>query len=189
MNAVNVTEHAKERYAERIMDKQESSDIKRFLYNHNDKIIQDIQKMVEYGDLLFTGKQSKGGDVVRVYVKDAWVLLVSDDKNCVITLFKLDLGVDADFTIQYIKKIEDQLDRAKERLDSRQKEISDQRETYQQLIQENSDTIAVYRKIIRSLEEQNAGYQEVIRTLNANLFAAEQEVRETLGLLVGRKMF
>lgn len=187
--AVSVSQHAKERYAERIMGKDEKTDITVFIYNHEDKITQDIQKMVEYGDLLFTGKQSKGGNVVRVYAKDAWVLLVDDDKNCVITIFKIDLGVDDAFSVEYVNKIKERLSEATKELDEKKQELSEQTETYRQLVADNNDTIAEYRKVIRSLEEQNKGYQEVIQTSNANMFVMEAEVREILGLLVGRKTF
>lgn len=187
--AVSVSQHAKERYAERIMGKDEKTDITVFIYNHEDKITQDIQKMVEYGDLLFTGKQSKGGNVVRVYAKDAWVLLVDDDKNCVITIFKIDLGVDDAFSVEYVNKIKERLSEATRELDEKKQELSEQTETYRQLVADNNDTIAEYRKVIRSLEEQNKGYQEVIQTSNANMFVMEAEVREILGLLVGRKTF
>lgn len=186
---VSVSQHAKERYAERIMGKDEKTDITVFIYNHEDKITQDIQKMVEYGDLLFTGKQSKGGNVVRVYAKDAWVLLVDDDKNCVITIFKIDLGVDDAFSVEYVNKIKERLSEATKELDEKKQELSEQTETYRQLVADNNDTIAEYRKVIRSLEEQNKGYQEVIQTSNANMFVMEAEVREILGLLVGRKTF
>lgn len=187
--AVSVSQHAKERYAERIMGKDEKTDITVFIYNHEDKITQDIQKMVEYGDLLFTGKQSKGGNVVRVYAKDAWVLLVDDDKNYVITIFKIDLGVDDAFSVEYVNKIKERLSEATKELDEKKQELSEQTETYRQLVADNNDTIAEYRKVIRSLEEQNKGYQEVIQTSNANMFVMEAEVREILGLLVGRKTF
>lgn len=187
--AVSVSQHAKERYAERIMGKDEKTDITVFIYNHEDKITQDIQKMVEYGDLLFTGKQSKGGNVVRVYAKDAWVLLVDDDKNCVITIFKIDLGIDDAFSVEYVNKIKERLSEATKELDEKKQELSEQTETYRQLVADNNDTIAEYRKVIRSLEEQNKGYQEVIQTSNANMFVMEAEVREILGLLVGRKTF
>ena len=80
-------------------------------------------------------------------------------------------------------------ERYAERIIGKAQDIQEQSETYQRLVQENNETIAEYKKVIHSLEEQNAGYQEVIQNLNANLFEAEQEVRETLGLLVGRKIF
>ena len=91
----NISTHAKQRYAERIMGK-EDIDINRFVTLNEDKIKTDINKLISYGDLIYTGKQNKG-NVVDVYIKDCWVIIADNKAKNVITIFKIDLGLDDEF--------------------------------------------------------------------------------------------
>ena len=54
-----VSKHAKERYTERIMEKATSNEINTFLVQNEDKIINNINKMIQYGELIYTGKQTQ----------------------------------------------------------------------------------------------------------------------------------
>ena len=51
--SITISKHAKERYAERIMDRDNKTDVAVFLRDHDDKIQNDIEKMLEYGTLLY----------------------------------------------------------------------------------------------------------------------------------------
>ena len=188
--SVNVSQHAKERYAERIIGKEEKTDVAVFIRNNETKIIKDVRKMIEYGEMVFRGKQSGGtGNVVCVYLKDTWILLVDPERNTVITLYKIDLGVGDEFNQSYIQRIKEKLEAAQKSVQDKKEEIERQNDTYRNLIQDNTKTITEYKKVIRALEEQNKGYQEVINASEAGLFESEQLVREVLGTLIGRKTF
>jgi len=66
-----ISSHAKTRYAERIVGKETTYDINKFIIEHENKIQTDICKMIEYGELLYTGKQSQSGkgSVVCLYYR------------------------------------------------------------------------------------------------------------------------
>ena len=53
---MNITKHAMQRYAERIMEKEDTTDVLVFIEQHKEKIEEDISKMIEYGELIYTGK-------------------------------------------------------------------------------------------------------------------------------------
>lgn len=57
LEKIEVTQHAKERYAERIMEKDSALDIKRYVLQNEEKIKTDLAKMVFYGEIVYTGKQ------------------------------------------------------------------------------------------------------------------------------------
>ena len=59
-NAINYTisNHSKQRYAERIMGK-EDIDVNRFITLNEDKIKTDINKLIQYGEMIYSGKQSQ----------------------------------------------------------------------------------------------------------------------------------
>ena len=51
-----ISKHARERYAERIMEKDSAYDINKFIVDNEDKIVVDINKMIQYGTLIHCGK-------------------------------------------------------------------------------------------------------------------------------------
>ena len=95
----NISVHARQRYAERIMGK-EDTDVNRFVTLNENKIKTDINKLIQYGELIYTGKQSQKdgkGNMVDVFLKDCWVVIADSRIKNVITLYKIDLGLDDEF--------------------------------------------------------------------------------------------
>ena len=115
-----ISKHAKERYAERIMEKATSNEINTFLVQNEDKIINNINKMIQYGELIYTGKQTqKDGRTynVEVFLNGLWVVITDIKSKNVITLYKIDLGVDEEFNQEYVSRMMDKFNAAKENLE------------------------------------------------------------------------
>lgn len=188
---LKISQHAKERYAERIMDKDNKADINVFIANNEPKIKNDISKMIEYGQLLFSGKPIDlyNRQPVDIFLNGTWIIIVDIKKSNVVTLYSIDLGVGQDFNNQYISKLLDKLALAKERLSDTQSKINEQIDTYRELIHENEVAIAEYKKIVKSLEQQNSGYEEIIESIHAGEMIAEKEVRDIVATLIGKKVF
>ncbi len=187
-----ISRHAQERYAQRIMDKDCKADMNVFISNYITKISGDINKMIEFGDLLFEGKSINGDynkAVIEIYRKDNWIILVDPARNNVITLFSIDLGVGQEMNEIYISRLMEKLDKAKEAVAEKCKEAEEQKATYEELIASNNSTIESYRTIINSLEEQNKSYQTLIKELDTNKVIAETEVREVIGILTSKPIF
>lgn len=188
---MEISNHVEKRYAERIMDKSDKTDITVFIQNHKDKIKEDIEKMIEYGELIYTGRSltDYNKEITDVYIKDTWVLIVDNKKNKVITLYSIDLGLDKEFNQLYISKLMNQLREKKEEFETQKQSIQENIDQYNELIRENSDIIADYKKTIKSLEEQNRLYGEMIESFNTNISIAESGVRDVVARLIGKKVF
>lgn len=94
MKTIHITDHAKERYVERIMN-AEKVDIPRMVDQYNDKIYDDITKMVKFGDLVYTGinpaqKHRKNNTLVNIYLCNNWIVILDVAENLVITLYEKD---------------------------------------------------------------------------------------------------
>ena len=102
-----ISKHARERYAERIMDKEHKADIARYVIENEEKINTDINKMIEYGNVIYQGEQIRDGKKcnISVVLKDCWIILCDQPKSTVVTLYKIDFGLDDDFTKIYIEKM------------------------------------------------------------------------------------
>lgn len=54
-----ISDHAQKRYAERIIGKDDQIEVNRFVTENKDKIKTDINKMIQYGDMIYAGIQSQ----------------------------------------------------------------------------------------------------------------------------------
>ncbi len=187
----NISAHAKTRYAERIMGK-EDIDVNRFVTLNEDKIKTDINKLIQYGQLIYTGKQSQKdnkGNVVDVYLKDCWVVLADNKAKNVITLYKIDLGLDDEFNKAYVSKMVEKLNVNKEVLESVQQQVREESNTYREMINNAETQIKEYRGMIKNLEELSIGYKTVIDNNHVKVAQANKDVVDVLNTLIGKKEF
>lgn len=183
---MNISKHAQQRYAERIMEKDDKTDIAVFINEHQEKISEDINKMIEYGEEIYQGK-ANGKDEAIVVAKDAWIILITKERDNVITLYKIDFGLDEDFNKEYVTKMREKLLKAQEKAEEEKKKIEENVEEYRGIIETNKETIAKHNRINKSLSEQNEMYQGIINSMKANVEIAEEEVRVIVEKLIGRK--
>lgn len=187
-----ISQHCKTRYAERIMGKDDTLDISRYVLNNEEKIRTDIMKMIQYGNLIFTGKQSQKdgkGNVLDVYIKDTWVILVDNKAGIVVTLYKIDLGLDEEFNKTYIAKMLDKLKEAQETLEQVRVDTQEESNNYREWIIDAETQIREYKAMIKNLEELCTGYQAIIDNNCVKHTVAMRAAAEIVNTLVGKKEF
>ena len=187
-----ISEHCKQRYTERLLNKDNANDINRFIQENQEKIKTDINKLISYGDCIYIGKQSQKdgkGKVINVYLKDTWCILVDVVAGIVVTVYKIDLGCGDEFNLQYISKMMEKLNQNKENLVSTQLEVEAEAITYKQLIDDAQAQINQYKSMIKNLEEMCNGYQTIIENNRVKVSQANMEVVDVLNTLIGKKEF
>lgn len=186
----NISAHAKQRYAERIMGK-EDIDVNRFVTLNEDKIKTDINKMITYGEMIYRGKQQKNGknNVIDVYLKDCWVVLVDKNSEVVITLYKIDLGLDDEFNKAYISKMVDKLNTHKARLEEIKLQVYNESNMYSEMVKDAESQIKEYRGMIKNLEGLCDGYKDIIDNNIVKENQANKDVVDVLNTLIGKKEF
>ena len=192
LDTLKFSVHSLQRYAERIMDRESKLEVNMFIQEHEEKIQTDIKKMIQYGELLYSGKPTS--DIyerrpVDIYLNGLWVIIVDIGRNNVVTLYSIDLGVGEEMNNLYVKKLTDKLVAAKQNLVDVKEEIDMQADTYRDVIAQNEALIAEYRKDIKDLEKFNENYRGVIDGLNTRVNAAEREVRDVVAQMIGKKIF
>jgi len=191
LDNIKISAHAQERYAERIMDRNEKSDVVVFIAQHKQKIKEDIFKMIEYGTLLYSGKPVTdfNRQPVDIFLNGTWVVIVDIAKCNVVTLYSIDLGLGNDFNQEYISKLMQKLNDAKEKYETVVMGIKTQKETYSSIIKENIDKINELKQMINNLEKQNQAYTDVIESLEVDKIVAEKDVRDIIATMIGKKIF
>ena len=187
-----VSKHAKERYTERIMEKATANEINTFLVQNEDKIIGDINKMIQYGELIYIGKQvQKDGRSynVEVFLNGLWVVITDVKIKNVITLYKIDLGVDEEFNLEYVDRMMQKFNDAKENLECVTTEVNHENDSYRTMIEQNTNMINEYKGYIKNLEELNVGYKTILANNSVKIKRAETEMIDILNKLIGKKEF
>lgn len=191
-NKYKISKHAKERYAKRIMSIDSNNDIQRFIIENEEKIWIDINKMITYGSLIYSGRQSQKdgkGKVLEVYLMDLWIVLVDSQDNVVVTLYKIDLGLGEDFNREYISKCIDKLTKFKNKASEIQLNIYQETNMYKELINEAEIQIKEYKSYIKNLEEMVDGYKKIMDNNSVKLLQANAEVANIINTIVGKKEF
>lgn len=191
-NMFTISTHAKNRYAERILGKDDNNEIQRFIVENEEKIKTDINKLIEYGEKIFTGKQSQKdgkGKVLDVYIKDLWVVLVDNQDNVAVTIYKIDLGLGNDFNIEYVKKYIDKIHEVQSEFSSVQMQVLEESNMYRKMIDESQEQIREYKGFIKNLEELCTAYQSIIDNNTVRVVQANRVVADTVNQLVAKKEF
>ena len=187
-----VSKHAKERYAERIMERATNNEIQTFIVQNEDKIISDINKMIQYGELIYTGKQTQKDNRtynVEVYLNGLWVVITDVKSKNVITLYKIDLGVDDEFNQEYVNRMMEKFNEAKENLEAVTFEVEKENDSYKTMMEQNMAQINEYKSYIKNLEELNVGYKTIVDNNAVKIKMVSTEVTDVLNKLIGKKEF
>lgn len=188
----NISAHAKQRYAERIMGKENEIDVNRFITLNEEKIKTDIHKLIHYGELIYTGKQSQKdgkGNVIDVYLKDCWVVLVDNRAKNVVTLYKIDLGLDEEFNKAYVSKMLEKLNSYKEVLENTKQQVQAESNMYREMLADAETQIKEYRTMIKNLEELSVGYKTIVDNNNVKVAQANKDVADVMNTMIGKREF
>ena len=108
--------HALQRYAERISQKESPQEIAQYIDRYAEKIQNDIEKMIAYGDCVYEGDSMKQkGRRTQIYVKDNWVVIYDADFDTIVTLYQVDLGVSETCNKMYISEALEKIRQCKDK--------------------------------------------------------------------------
>lgn len=190
MDQITVSNHAMERYAKRIAKRDSVIDVNTYVQTYKDKITEDINTMIKYSQHIYTGKVgSKDDRQVNVYLSGTWVILTDILNKVVVTVYKIDFNLGEDFNKQFISGILNRMEQNKSNLAEIKKQVDDEKQSYQSIIDSNNAQINEYKAAIKEMEKLNADYQEVINDINVKYKAAELAVRHDVEDLVMRREF
>lgn len=186
-----VSKHAKERYTERCQDKDSTFEVQAYVATHEDQIVDKINQMIQYGKLVYSGKQkgAKGDSVIEVYIKGLWIILSDQQIKNVITLYKVNLGCGEDLDKLYMDRMLKKLELARSKYENTLEEVNAQNEEYRSIIETGNSQIREYRTNIRKLEEMCEGYNMVINSNYVRVKQAADDMANIANALIGKNTF
>ena len=183
----NITNHALERYAERMAGKKDSTDMRIYIKEHRNDIEERINKLINYGELIFEGK-IKEYNSNQVYYKDRWVVIAAPKDRNVVTLYKIDLG-DEEVNELFVNKILAKIKKEQENLIPIKEETDRKVQENRQVINDNNYEIEYSRRVIKSLEESNDAYNILIKNANLDVDKQSKKITDLVETLIARKQF
>ena len=99
---VTVSQHAKSRWVERMNGITDDKEIKRYLVDNSDKVVKDIKKSFTNADFVFRGQLGKNHTTSDYYLLNDLVFVF--EKDTIITLFKVDFGIEYEDLNETIKR-------------------------------------------------------------------------------------
>lgn len=189
MSEIKLTKHAKERYAERIMGKEAKSDIAVYVAQNEEKIENDIKKMIEFGDEIYFGVVRAGKKKTYVILNGTWIIIIDEDQRTVVTLYKIDFGLGEEFNKQFIDKMIEKLNAACSKKDSMIMYSMKKKNEYENIVSEYTEYISEYRNKIKNLETQINAYNDLIDSIDAEQMKANEVVRKVILDMTCQKEF
>lgn len=193
---VEISKHAKERYAERIMGRSDLREITVYIQENEEKIHTDINKMLEYGTIVYTGmmkdtkKDSKQAyNKMSVIIQNSWVLIVDTNNNVVVTLYKINLGADEEFNITYAKKMVGTIADLTAKYEAVKAEVENQNVHYNEIINDSKSEINELRAQIKKLESIVDSYEKIIEDSKVQVELAEKEILKAVNKVMGKREY
>jgi hypothetical protein len=186
---LEITKHAEERYVERVMGYTDKAEITTYINQNRDMISERLNKMIEYGELIYTGK-IKEGNVVNIFLKDTWILIADRKIEKIITLYKVDIITgDDDFNKTFVDKMMAKIAVIKDKIDVYNNKHSSDIEQTKAQIEDNKAKIRQYEDLITKHRQLNNVLGDYLKVCDADLKAIDQEYKTAIEDLVSNRIF
>lgn len=183
-----ITEHAKRRYAERVMNREENYDINKFILDHDSDIHKNISKMVEHGTKIYSGKM-KEHNFAHFYVNGNWVVVLDKEEEKVITLYSVDLGCDEELNTIFVNKMLEQLKSLQEKITFKQEEVNSKNEELRKEIQYYEDRISQLNGQVKYFKNLIEANKNIVQNNIVLVSELKSEYKDKVESLVRAKVF
>ena len=186
---MELTNHIKERYAERMAGRDTTIDINTYIAQNAEKIEKDISKLLEHSEIIYTGICSNGKEPVNVRLSGTWVIITDVSDRTAITLYKIELGLDEEFNKAYVERYLTRLNSDKKELEEAKTKVKEEVDAYKEGIKANEGLIEEYENLVRRLKNDNKYYEEIVKGKSAEYAGLEIRVRRDIDALTRRINF
>ena len=172
---VKVSQHAKSRWVERMNGIDDEGSVKRYLVSNSDKVVKDIKKSFENADFVFRGQLGKDHTTSDYYMLNDLVFVF--EKDTIITLFKVDFGIEYEDLNETIKR---SLITALQRAVADQQDVKSKSGVEAKRIKNNISQVNAeinsYRKQIDLLALKKSGLEGQLKSVESDVSLANTKV-------------
>lgn len=178
-----ITEHAKKRFAERIMEKDSALDISKFILEHQSEIQERIEKMIKFGTSIYKGKL-RDYNITEIFINGSWAIILDKDLRKVITLYKVDLGCSEELNEAYVSEMMNKILLTKEKYEEKKQQNQENNQQLSISIKDYQNKIKELKKMINDYQKCIDGMDMIISNNAVELSFIDQEFRNLVEKLV-----
>ena len=172
---ITVSQHAKSRWVERMNGITDDKEIKRYLVDNSDKVVKDIKKSFENSTFVYRGQLGKNHTTSDYYLLNDLVFV--EEKMTIITLFKVDFGIEYEDLNETIKR---SLITALQRAVANQQDVKSKSGVKIKGIKDDiakvNSEINGYRKQIDLLSVKKSGLEGQLKSVESDVSLANTKV-------------
>jgi hypothetical protein len=122
---MNVTNHALDRYVERIIGITDMTTGRQHINSNREKIVENVNKMVEHAQLICTMQINGDKSTKNYWLRDNIVLVTDTANTTIITLYRIDFGFDEEIDRVVTDSLLEKIKLLKIKLESKKETIAD----------------------------------------------------------------
>lgn len=186
--SINITKHAEQRYAERIMQYDSKAKVEQYVAANHDVIRERLTKLLDSAEEIYTGSTRDKGEST-VLIKDRWVLIVK--KNNLVTLFKVQVVTDDedDFNDLYFAHMIGNIRARIREYETLTRETEDEIAERAENVERVEAQIKDHEQEIERLTRLRDSYQTIVDSLRDDVDSADMRVKHAVEDLVKAKVF
>ena len=180
---MNITNHAKERYVERIKDIKTKNEIKQYIAQNDDMINEHIMKLYEYSDNVFTGQIGGDKTTKSFYLNGDTCLVV--DGDCIRTIYRINFAFPEKTRLMVIEGLKHEIIKLQEDMIDESKSVEVKRQEYNSKIEQSKREIEKLKEKVEITEDEIKIYENEKALLNKKLKHNNRHLQEYAEQLFG----
>lgn len=185
---MQITKHAMERYVERTMGKV-NGEASVYIAQNEDKIKEQIQKLFDSASLLYEGRLKDHGCAQSLLNKNGWALVYDANGDSLITIYKVDCGLDDEFNQLYVDKYRSKILDMLKQLEIMSFDQLQKSEEIAQQIHSNDENISRLKAKIATLEKENRVNTELMQVGKEKTNQFEKDIKTEIEKFIGNPYF
>lgn len=174
---MNITQHAKLRYVQRIKGVQDDREAKQYIAQNDERVTAEIDKLIEFGECIWEGQL--GEYKPSRYLLNGDIVLVTDQANlALVTVYRCDFGFPPTVNKQTIKGLTSEIAKLRTKVDKARTHKQAEADKLQVEIDHIATQIAEYQAHIAQLEAKQ-------RYVQAELDLTENEPKQIEANIAG----
>lgn len=178
-----ITEHAKKRFVERIMEKDSILDVNKFISEHQLEIQERIEKMIKFGTSIYKGKL-RDYNITEIFINGSWAIILDKDLRKVITLYKIDLGCSEELNEAYVIEMTNKILLTKEKYEEKKQQNQENNQQLFNSIKDYQNKIKELKKMMNEYQKCIDGMDMIISNNAVELSFIDQEFKNLVEKLV-----
>lgn len=165
MVKINITKHAFDRYAERILGYTDQFAARQYVNANEEKVTEDINKLFSFSTLLWTGQINGDKSTKNYYLKDNIILVTDTSNTALITLYRIDFGFSNEIDRIISEKLLEEILELQNKLSERKMAVAETAEIKKAELSNIESELFILKNQVKLLEFKRQAKDSEIKVL------------------------